>query len=160
MKRVYKMKKTISMRQFITEFGEDFSKHMKQRLMELGERCLLTRKDGNFILDLKHIEHSKYDCSPDSAAGDARELKEYAYGQFVMNEGTLYFSEQCIENAEVMQCPGVRSIYASLDSEAIVFDQGIKAKKVDDRNIDYVVDRILEVCPEISPEHMAIISRY
>ena len=72
-KKNHKMKRTISIKQFNTEFGEDFSKHMKQRLLELGKRCILTRTESN-ILDLKHIEHTKYDC----ADGDNSSKKEYS----------------------------------------------------------------------------------
>jgi hypothetical protein len=152
------MKKTLSMRQFIAEFGGDFSKHMKQRLLELGERCVLTRKDESFILDIRHVEHTKYKCnSEDSMAGCQ---KEYAFGQLMVYEGILYFSENCLENDSIMQVPVVSSIYNSLSSEELMLAGDIKGKKLDDDNIDYVIDSILAVCPEVSPEHMAIISRY
>jgi len=81
LKKVYRMRKTVSMKQFITEFGGDFSKHTKQRLLELGGRCVLTRKDESFILDIRHVEHTKYKCSfEDSIAGPQ---KEYAFGQLI-----------------------------------------------------------------------------
>lgn len=158
MKKNYKMKKTVSMKMFVTEFGEDFSKHMKQRLFELGTRCVLTRKEESFILDLKHVEHTKYECPAKDNATVCR--KEYVYGQFVINEGNMYFSESCIETADVMKAPVVNDIYDHLNSHDVLLNEDIKAKKVDDENIDYVVDRILEVCPEMSPEHYAIISKY
>lgn len=158
MKKNYKMKKTVSMKQFVTEFGEDFSKHMKQRLFELGTRCVLTRGEESYILDLKHVEHTKYACHAGNNPETCR--KEYAYGQFVMNEGNMYFSESCLETADVMQAPVVIDIYDHLDGSDLSVREDIKAKKVNDENIDYVVDRILEVCPEMSPEHLAIISRY
>ena len=158
MKRVYRMRKTISMKQFLTEFGGNFSKHMKQRLLELGERCVLTRKDESFILDVKHVEHTKYDCNSDN--GTEAIQKEYAFAQFVVQEGPLYFSESCLENDDIMQSPIVSVIYDSLNSEKLVLEDGVSAKKVDDDNIDYVIDNILTVCPEVSPEHLAIVSRY
>ncbi len=158
MKKNYKMKKTVSMKQFVTEFGEDFSKHMKQRLMELGTRCVLTRKEESNILDLKHVEHTKYECNDKDKPGGCR--KEYAYGQFIMNEGCMYFSENCVETPDVMQAPVISDIYDHLNSQEILNGETVNAKKVDDENIDYVVDKILEVCPEMSPEHLAIISRY
>lgn len=155
MKRNYNMKKTISIKQFIAEFGQGFSNHMKKRLLELGARCILTRKDNSHILDLKHIEHIKYD-SPDASEGK----KEYAYGQLIINEGVLYFSESCVENDDVMQISFVQDIYDSLPDEEILFEEGIKAKPLDESKLDYVVDRILGVCPEVSAEHMAIIAKY
>lgn len=161
MKRIHKMKKTISFKQFVTEFGEDFSKEMKKRLYELGTRCVLTRKDNDHTLDVKHVEHTKYGCGYDGRNHPEASGKEYAYGQFVMDgEGTMYFSKNCVENGEVMQAPVVSVIYDSLDSKEQLLDDGIRVKKVDDTNIDYVIDTILEVCPEMSPEHLAIISRY
>lgn len=158
MKKIYRMKRTISMKQFLTEFGGEFSKHMKQRLLELGARCVLTRKEESFILDVRHVEHTKYKCDPQDSA--AARQKEYAFGQFIVNEGILYFSESCLENDDIMQASVVSNVYNSLDSEELVLEGDIRGKKVTDENIDYVIDNILTVCPEVSPEHMAIISRY
>ena len=160
MKKHHRLKKTISIKQFIAEFGEGFSKHMKLRLLELGSRCILTRKDNTYTLDLKHIEHTKYDCA--SECGENLEVcqKEYAYGQLIVNEGILYFSQDCLENDEVMIVPAVSEIYKSLSSEDMYLEEGVEAKKVDDTNIDYVVDGLLKVCPEVSAEHLAIISKY
>jgi hypothetical protein len=152
------MRRTISMKQFIAELGGDFSKHTKQRLLELGERCVLTRKDESFILDIRHVEHTKYKCSSEDTS--AASQKEYAFGQLIVYEGVLYFSENCLENESIMQVPIVSSIYNSLSSEELMLDGDIKGKKLDDENIDYVIDNILTVCPEVSPEHLAIVSRY
>lgn len=158
MKKIYRMKRTVSMKQFITELGGEFSKHTKQRLLELGGRCVLTRKEESYILDLRHIEHTKYKCDPqDATSGDQ---KEYAFGQFIVYEGLLYFSECCLENDDIMQASIVSSIYNSLQGEELVLEGDIRGKQINDDNIDYVVDSILTVCPEISPEHLAIISRY
>lgn len=151
------MKNTISIKQFILEFGENFSKHTKQRLLELGTRCILTRKkDNSYILDLKHLEHVKYTVGEGS---DACQI-EYAYGQVVMNEGELYFSKSCVENTDVMQLELVNEIYTSLESDEMTIEEGTKVKKLDDSNIDYVIDNILKVCPEVSKEHKAILSKY
>ena len=154
------MKKTISMKLFVTEFGEKFSKHMKQRLLELGPRCVLTRKEKSYILDLKHVEHGKFECSDDFPDDGESKHKEYAFGQFIVHEGELYFSQNCIENCDVMQAPVVKEVYDSLDTEVLALEEEINGKKVVDENIDYIVDSILKVCPEISEEHLAIISRY
>lgn len=158
MKKAYRMKRTVSMKQFLTEFGGEFPKHTKQRLLELGSRCVLTRKDESFILDIKHVEHTRYNCSPEGSTAAC--LKEYAFGQLIAHEGALYFSENCLENDEIMQVPLVNSIYNSLNSEELMLEGGISGKKLDDDNIDYVIDNILTVCPEVSAEHLAIISRY
>ncbi len=158
MKKIYRMKRTISMKQFITEFGGEFSKHIKQKLLELGARCVLTRKDESFILDLKHVEHTKYNCN--SQDSTTAKQKEYAFGQLIVHEGILYFSECCLENEDIIQVPMVSNIYNSLNSEELMLEGDIKGKKIDEENIDYVIDSILTVCPEVSPEHLAIISRY
>lgn len=158
MKKPYRMKKTVSMRQFLAEFGGDYSKHVKQRLLELGARCVLTRKDESYIFDIKHVEHTKYNC--DTGEDTTASSKEYAFGQLIAHEGMLYFSENCLNNDDIMQVPTVSSIYNALNSEELILEGDIKGKKVDDENIDYVIDTILTVCPEVSPEHLAIISRY
>lgn len=158
MKKIYRMKRTVSMKQFITELGGEFSKHIKLRLLELGGRCVLTRKEESYVLDLRHIEHTKYKCNPQDSA--APNQKEYAFGQFIVYEGLLYFSECCLENDDIMQASVVSNIYNSLEGEELVLEGDIRGKKINDDNIDYVVDNILTVCPEISPEHLAIISRY
>lgn len=166
MRKNYTMKKTISIKQFIIEFGENFSKEMKLRLLELGTRCILTRmKETSYILDLKHVEHIKYDC--DSKSGDDSEAcqMEYDYGQFIVQEGELYFSKDCAESADAMQAAIVNDIYNLLVTEEIpieeiLIEEDIKAKKVDDSNIDLVVDSILKVCPEVSQAHKDILSKY
>lgn len=159
MKKNYKMKRTISMKQFVTEFGEGLSKHMKQRLLELGERCILNRRDESHILDLRHVEHIKYECCCDSEAGEVNK-KEYAYGQLIVKEGNLYLSQCCIENDDIMQNSVVAEIYSAISGPEEQVEEDIIAKKVDDSNIDYVIDSILKVCPKVSPEHMAIIAKY
>jgi hypothetical protein len=159
MKKNYKMKRTISMKQFIIEFGEGLSKHMKERLSELGERCILNRRDESHILDLRHVEHIKYECSCSSEDESAVSMKEYAFGQFVVQEGLLYFSQSSVENDDIVQNSTIKGIYDSLDNEEIEIDE-IKVKAVDDSNIDFIIDGILKVCPVVSEEHMAIIAKY
>ncbi|MGF7186881.1 hypothetical protein GGQ84_003015 [Desulfitispora alkaliphila] len=144
-----KMKKTISMKQFISELGSNFSKHTQERLLEVGARCVLTRSDKKNVLDLKHIEHTKFDSE-----------KEYAYGQFVVEEGELFFSNKCCAESGVMEAPIVSQIFESMDGEVVIFDEDIKVKKIDAKNIDYVIDSILNVCPVVSPEHLAILAKY
>jgi hypothetical protein len=159
MKKNYKMKRTISMKQFIVEFGEGLSKHMKQRLSELGERCILNRRDESHILDLRHVEHIKYECGCSSEGEAAVSMKEYAFGQFVVQEGQLYFSQSSVENEDIIQNSTIKGIYDSLENEEIEIDE-IKVKAVDDSNIDFIIDSILKVCPPVSAEHMAIIAKY
>lgn len=157
MRKIYNMKRTISMKQFIKELGDNFSNHMKERLLELGERCVLTRKDINYRLDLKHIEHVQHEVACDTEGASKPCSKEYIYGQFVVLEGVLYFSEKVTESLTAIQGPNVENIYNSLDSKNIIEDSEIKSKKLDDSNIDFVVDSILETCPPVSEEHLAIV---
>lgn len=158
MKKNYKLKKTISLRQFVSEFGDSLSKQMKERLLELGPRCVLNRKENSNILDLKHMEHIRHD----NTCTESNKLmqKEYIYGQFVMKDGEMYFSEKCAVGTDAMESSCVESIYAAIENPTILTEEGIAAKKIDDSNIDYVVDTILSECPDASEEHMAIISKY
>lgn len=158
MKKIYRVKKTVSVKQFITELGGELSGHIKKRLLELGERCVLTRREESYILDLRHIEHTKYDCG--SKEGTDANQKEYAFGQFIVHEDRLYFSKSCLENEDIMQSEIVNSIYDFLEGEELELEGNVRGKLVTDNNIDYIADKILTVCPEISPEHLAIISRY
>ena len=147
----YKVKSAMSLKQFIAEFGGEFSEPMKEKLMELESRSFLTRKDISNRFDLKHVEHIQFKSSADS------KLKEYAYGQFEVNDGILYFSENCLENTEVMQSPTVASIYSSLKSDNTMYNNGRNLKKIDENNIHFVVDSILETCPEVSQGYLDII---
>jgi hypothetical protein len=148
LKKNYNMKKTISMKKFIAELGENFSDHMKKRLLELEVRCVLTRKEENNILDIKHVEHIQHDN------------KEYVFGQFIVVDGVLYFSENHMENSEVMPSPVVSTIYNSLNTESTIFEDGNTGKIVDDSNIDYILDEILSVCPPVSQSYLDIMSKY
>lgn len=155
-KKNYKMKKTISMKMFIAELGKNFSKHMKERLLELEVRCVLTRKQEN-ILDLKHVEHTQYNCNLNSGDILSIQKKEYAYGQFIVIDDALYFSDKCLESDSVMQSPIVNTIFNSLKGEVMYFDEDIKAKKIDDSNIDYIINSILSVCPQVSQSYIDIV---
>lgn len=155
MKRIYNIKKTISVKQFIAEFGENFTEHMKQRLLDLEVRTVLTRKDINNRVDIKHVEHTRYETLADDSITKVE--KEYSYGELAVIDGLLYFSNSCIVNNDLMQSPIVDKIYSHLQSEEILTDYDIAAKKVDDSNIDYVIDSILEACPEVSQRYMDIV---
>lgn len=153
-KKNYKLKKTISMKQFISEFGENFSDHLKERLMELEVRCVLTRENDENRLDLKHVEHTKFDCKFDNSKN---EKKEYTYGEFVVIDGVLYFSEKCVENSTVMQSPIVNTVYNSLSNDNSIVFEDTSLKRVDDSNIDYVIDTMLTVYPEVSQRYIDIL---
>jgi hypothetical protein len=151
-------KSSISIKMFISELGEDFSDHIKESLMHLDARTFLTRKEFENRLDIKHVEHLKYDCKANKNVNDAtRTKKEYAYGEFEVVEGTLYLSEKCLENKDFIQAPGISKIYESLENENMIVDNGKNLKKLDDSNIDFVVDSILDVCPEVSQKYIDIV---
>ena len=146
------------MRQFVVEFGDSLSKQMKARLLELGPRCVLNRKEESNVLDLKHMEHIKHDNTC-SMSNDVVQ-KEYIYGQFIMKDGAMYFSQKCATGLDSVESNCVENIYDVIEGEILQSEEGISAKKIDDSNIDFVVDSILSVCPDVSAEHMAIISKY
>lgn len=160
MKKNYRMKKTISMKMFIAEFGEFFSEHMKKRLMELDIRSVLTRKEISNVLDLKHVEHTKHKChcNPEDPAEITE--REYVYGQFLVLNGSLYFSKSCLENDKVVQSPVADEIFNNLSSETAVSETGVIGKKIDDDNIDYLIDTLLTVFPQVSKEYVSIMSKY
>lgn len=153
MKKNYRIKKTISMKGFVAEFGENFSEHMKKRLLELEVRCVLTRKEDEFKLDIKHVEHTKYQCNDSSDTCK----KEYAYGQFIVDDGKIYFSNRCIENDDVMQSPIVDTIYDSLSSTGMIENEEFCAKIIDDDNIDYIIDSMLTVFPQVTQKYIDIV---
>lgn len=158
MRRNYRMKKTISIKQFISEFGENFSEHTKKRLLELEVPSVLTRKQTSYILDLKHVEHTKYDCTLEN---NSVAQKEYVYGQFIVIDDILYFSKDCVEDDKVMKSPIVDKIYNSLDEKDMLYkdkdDNDIIAKKVDDSNIDFIIDTIFTVFPQVSQRYLDIV---
>ncbi|EGO88058.1 hypothetical protein G8S49_10410 [Clostridium botulinum C] len=145
-RQIYKIRKTISMKRLISELGGNFSKHIKKRLLDLEIRCVLTRDKDNNRLDIKHVEHIKNNAD-----------EETVYGQFFINEENLYFSQNCLKKDSIIESPIIKEIYDSLDSEEIVISD-VKSKKLDDTNIDYVIDSILKVCPDISEKYKSIVN--
>ena len=131
------------------------SEHMKKKLLELEVRCVLRRKEETYILNLKHVEHTMHDCN--SKDNSKVYQKEYAYCQFIIIEGILYFSEKCTESSDVMQAPIVSEIYNSLNSKDMITEENINGKKLDDSNIDYVIDTILTVCPPVTQGYLDIV---
>ena len=142
------------MKQFVLEFGNTFSNHMKNRLLELELGCVLIRKEETYRLNLKHVEHIKYDSSTQESG---KTQKEYVYGQFIVLEEILYYAQNCTETNQVMQSPVVAKIYNGLSDEGIISVEGVNAKKIDDTNIDFVMDSILAVFPEVSKEYLNIV---
>lgn len=157
-RRIYNYKKTISVKQFISEFGENFSEKMKNRLLELEIRCVLTRKEDTNRLDIKHVEHIQHEVACDEEDTSNICKKEYSYGQFVVIEDELYFAEKSAESTKVVQEPIVSTVYNSLGSEEIALEEGYNAKKVDDNNIDFIIDSILTVCPSVSQSYLDIVN--
>lgn len=156
MNRNYKMKKTISVKKFIEEFGETFSEYVKERLLELEVRSVLTRKEHACVLDIRHVEHIKHEVP----CGDSEEVctKEYTFGQFIVVDGKLYFSESCIEDDNVMKSHIVSEIYSNLNSGEMICYEGINAKLIDDENINYIINTILSECPDVSQAYLDIMS--
>lgn len=141
---------------FIGEFGEGFSDHIKKRLLEIGNRCILTRKEIDYCFDLKHVEHIKYDCG----TGEDGNLMEYTYGQLVASDGELYYSCQGKDSAEIKQFQAIEGLFDSIEANTECLEDDIKAKKIDDSNIDFLVDNLIEICPPVSPGYLKIISKY
>lgn len=146
-------KKRISIKTFIEELGENFSEHMKTRLMELDVRTLLTRKDQYNMFDMKHVEHTKHQVMDGLKSYE----KEYVYGQFVVVEGSLYFSNECIEDDGIIKSHVVDEIYNSLSNDDMICFEGKNLKIVNDKNIDYIADTILKACPQVSQKYISIV---
>jgi hypothetical protein len=151
----YKKNSSMALNQFISEFGGNFSEFMKEKLMELDSRSFLTRKEVRSRFDLKHVEHIEYDCDTTDSSNMLK--KEYSYGQFEVIDDTLYFSEVCLESNQVMQSPMVNTIYNSLNADGSIFNDGRNLKKVDDKNIGYIIDIILSACPQVSQAYLDIV---
>jgi hypothetical protein len=154
----YRKNSPMALKQFISEFGANFTEYMKDKLMELESRSFLTRKDVRSRFDLKHVEHIQYECDCDSQDYSQMPKKEYSYGQFEVIDDILYFSEICLESNQVQQSQMVSTIYNSLNGEGTIFNDGRNLKKVDDKNIDFVVDSILLNCPQVSQSYLDIIN--
>lgn len=157
MKKQYKMKKTISVKRLISQLGDNFSEHIKNRLLDLEVRCVLTREEDFYSFDIRHVEHIQYPCHTSEDELSIKQ-KEYSYGRLIVIDGLLYFSENTIENDEVMQSPIVSSIYNSMGSDGAIVDKGYNAKRIDDNNIDYIVDTMLTVFPQVSQSYLNIMS--
>jgi hypothetical protein len=155
LRKNYNIKKTISVKQFISEFGKNFSEQIKKRLLELEVRCVLVRQEENYILQIHHVEHTTHDVS--SKDGLKQIKKEYAFGQFIVVEEVLYFSEKCSESNTLIESPIVSTIFNALTSESIVCETGVNAKQINDSNIDFIINSILSVCPEVSKAYRDIV---
>ena len=148
---MYKLKKTISMKKFISEFGEDFTAHTKERLLELEIRTVLTRSEYPNILDIKHVEHTKYEC-----CGEA-ESRELTFGRLIVNGGKLYFTGSETDSNTLMEAENVPDLYNSLKADEKIVDNGISAKEINEDNIDFFMDKMLDTIPEVSESYIKII---
>jgi hypothetical protein len=159
LKKKHNMKKTISIAMFISEFGEAFTSHMKLKLLEIGKSCVLIREETGYSFDLKHVEHKKQHIENADGTSNMK-LREYTYGQILVHEEILYFSMGHKDGDEQVQFPAISDLYKGLDVPAEFLQDDIEAKKIDDSNVDYLVDTLNEIYPELSPEYLKIIGRY
>lgn len=142
---------------FITEFGENFSDHIKDRLLELELRCVLTRKEDSNRLDIKHVEHIQHDCFSGFEDDSASSNKEYVYGQLCVRDEELFFSEKCTVENGAEDSPIVRTIYTALKTNPVILDSDTCGKKINDDNIDYIVDTLLTVFPNVSEAYLNMV---
>lgn len=155
MKKNYNIKKTISIKHFISEFGENFSSHLRDRLLDLEIRCVLVRHEEPNVLDLVHVEHTKYPCVEKGSL--AVSSKEYKYATFIVQEENLYLSECSTDTSTTMESPTSKIIYDSLSLENSIRYNEINAKVIDDKNIDFVIDKILGSCSDVSDAYKKIV---
>ena len=86
-------------------------------------------KDDNYYY--KNFNRlKKFNIIHKSSSYFPKNKKEYSYGQFIIEEGILYFSDNSIENADVIQEPSISNIYNSLNVQDIFVDEAIKVKKL------------------------------
>ncbi|MPN01869.1 hypothetical protein SDC9_149081 [bioreactor metagenome] len=151
MQRNYNLKKTISIKKFIAEFGGTFSEAIKTRLSDLEIRSVLTRKAYTNVLDIKHVEHTQYPCTDEDTLDCG--TKEYSFGEFLVIDNVLYYSNNCLEGPTVTKSPVSDLIYNNLGDENIINFEGIEGKQITDANIDYVIDTLLEYCSDVSQKY-------
>lgn len=147
------------MSMFISEFGEAFTSHTKQKLMEIRNSCILIRKAPGDSFDIKHVEHTKHIL--DNADGTSNmKPREYTFGQLLINEDLLYFSKECEETEDAIQHPAISDIYSNMDTKPEVLEDNIEGKRIEDSNVDYLVDHLTELYPPLSEEYLKIIGKY
>lgn len=159
MRKNYRMKRTISVKMFISELGQNLSEYIKNRLMDLEVRCVLTRKEKTYILDIKHVQHIKYPCTTENS--DKVTEKEYVYGSFIVNDDDFYFCKNFISTENATMPDKIINIYDSLEAEEVSIEleeEDLIGKKIDDTNIDFIIDGILEVCPQVSQKYLDIVN--
>jgi hypothetical protein len=147
-KTMYNLKSTISMKKFISEFGREFSPYLIERLMDLELRSVLTRNEFPNILEIKHVEHTKYQC------GEGE--KELSFGRLIASDEELFFST-ADETDKVMEAENISDLFDSMNSDVKIFNSNIEAKKIDDDNIDFFMDKMLNIMPEVSEEYKKIL---
>jgi len=149
----YNFTKTISMKKFISEFGVSFSPLVKEKLLLLELRCVLTRLENINVFNIKHVEHTKHNPKDDSGAVG----KEYVFGQLVSIEGNLYFSEACNENEVSEKCQSIGHVYDSIAGDELLLESGIKVKLIDDRNVEAFINSLLACIPDVSERYIKIL---
>jgi len=149
----YNFAKTISMKKFISEFGGTYSPLVKQSLLKLEMRCVLTRNESLNVLNIKHVEHSKHTSTD---ASDTSE-KEYIFGQLISLEGNLYFSKFCDANEKSEKCECIDAVYDTIDRPELLLDSESTVKIIDDGNVDQFVSAMLKCIPDVSERYKKIL---
>lgn len=145
--------KTISMKKFISEFGKDFTPLIKENLLKLELRCVLTRVDNINVLNIKHVEHSKHSSTDNTGTSE----KEFIFGQLITLEGNLYFSSTCNENEKSEKCNCIDSVFDSIERTELMLDSGAKIKIIDDEDVAQFITGMLGCIPDVSERYLKIL---
>lgn len=145
--------KTISMKKFISEVGKDFTPLVKENLLKLELRCVLTRVDHINVLNIKHVEHSKHTSTDTTGTSE----KEFIFGQLITIEGNLYFSNTCNENEKSEKCDCIDSVFDSIERTELLLDSGAKIKIIDDENVAQFIASMLGCIPDVSERYLKIL---
>ncbi|MBP1744992.1 MAG: hypothetical protein H6Q58_1970 [Firmicutes bacterium] len=149
----YNFAKTISMKKFIAEFGGSYTPLIKENLLKLELRSVLTRVENMNVLNIKHVEHAKHTSTDVSGTSE----KEYIFGQLVSLEGKLYFSTACSENEKSEKCHCIDAVYDSIDRPEQLLDSGTSVKAIDDENVEQFIGGMLNCIPDVSERYLKIL---
>jgi hypothetical protein len=149
----YNFTKTISIKKFISEFGASFSPLVKEKLLQLELRSVLTRLENINVFNIKHVEHTKHTREDESGTTE----KEYVFGQLVSIEGKLYFSKDFTEDEIFEKCPSIDAVYESLEGDELLLESGIKVKFIGDDNVESFINGLLTCIPDVSERYVKIL---
>lgn len=166
-----------TMNNLITKFKPNISPRVKEKLLELDKKGILQKEGSDNKLYI-HSKDARMKLNPPDSGCDS--MHEFVYGHIMFIKQCVCLSGRCSLNLEVLDHPGYSQIYKLIDNKLSMNMSKLESKKeknnykkdfyikdsdrfaikINDENVDEIIDSINALLPELSEDYLKMIRKY